>query len=512
MNQTESQVHAAIEKVEAAIEKVEAQIEKVEQKLDAEGLSNDDVVYWRNKEEQLRNKEERLRNKEERLRDERLLLLKHQIQGGRPPLHPTEREIDLEHKVDLLLEHTRTDDRATPQYSAALIGGKNKANLMSDNRFMEFEKRSGEESILSAKELEALSKLENEHQVVAFVTPHLEKIFCNGDIEFSVFNSEQYKWIETTSETSAYNEKPDLLICHPAIASRKKPFHSRDTVLNQMREKHSYEYGVLSNWKLRDAVGLTCEAKVSIDNKGFGEVINYGAHLCFGKDGAERTRLILFDKTQCWLVGVVKGSVSDVTTFQWRDEGSASLLRDFIRQSPLTKALTAACQKFHVAVGTDSFLGAGAFGFVFRATRCSDGRFVALKVVYGSRDGVQRLERESIIMNKAHGECPDEVMGVEEDGFAILEDGLSGALLLSQVGEHYSNLVPQSILDSLKTLHRSGILHGDARLDNVVCVDGKPVWIDFADARLLPGLMTSQQDELENLKACVKKTFRYNAP
>lgn len=114
------------------------------------------------------------------------------------------------------------------------------------------------------------------------------------------------------------------------------------------------------------------------------------------------------------------------------------------------------------------------------------------------------------IMRAAHHVCPDEVMGVEEDGFAVFEDGAS--LILSQVGDHYSKLDPQSIVDSLKTLHKSGVVHGDARLDNVVCVDGRPVWVDFADSILSPAMARTKDDELERLKACVTEKFNgYNA-
>lgn len=147
-----------------------------------------------------------------------------------------------------------------------------------------------------------------------------------------------------------------------------------------------------------------------------------------------------------------------MTIFKWRDEGSTTVLRDFIRQIPLTKVLTTACQHFQLKVGTDFFLGAGSFSFVFRTTR-SDGKSVALKVVDGSQDsdGVLRLEREKDIMTAAHNACPDVVMGVEEDGFAIFED--DGILLLSQVGGHYSKLDPQSIVDSLKTAALCTAMH-----------------------------------------------------
>jgi hypothetical protein len=69
--------------------------------------------------------------------------------------------------------------------------------------------------------------------------------------------------------------------------------------------------------------------------------------------------------------------------------------------------------------------------------------------------------------------CPDEVMGVEENGFAIFDDG--AVLLLSDVGEHYSMLSksPQASMDSLRSLHQNQILHGDDRVENVV----SSVWL-----------------------------------
>jgi tRNA A-37 threonylcarbamoyl transferase component Bud32 len=54
-------------------------------------------------------------------------------------------------------------------------------------------------------------------------------------------------------------------------------------------------------------------------------------------------------------------------------------------------------------------------------------------------------------------------------------------------------------MNSLQKLHESGIIHGDARLENVVCVNGKPCWIDFANSDLLldaPRLMKAETDAL----------------
>mmetsp|Transcript_51793 Transcript_51793/g.78637 ORF Transcript_51793/g.78637 Transcript_51793/m.78637 type:complete len:506 (+) Transcript_51793:115-1632(+) len=499
MAETES-LTTQIERTEAQIQKVESQIEAVEKRLLVEDLSREDLTYWREEKKQLREKEIIfLRRQDAAQEDQR-----------RPPLFPSDGGTELNRKVDLLLEATRVRDRATPQYSPALIGMREKERLSFENRFLAFEERVGEESILSVKESADLSLMKNEHQLVAFITPHLEKVFCDLDFECCVYNSEEQTWIEAGAETTVYNLKPDLIVCHPAIITEKRAFSSQDEVLKNLRQKHSYKYGVLSKWKLRDAIGLTCEANMSINNQAFGEVINYASHLCFGKHGSIATRLILFDKTQCWLVESVKGSVSNVTTFNWLDQGSVALLRGFVRQNKMIRVLEEACTHFSLTLENDSFLGAGAFGHVFRATRSLDKKTVALKIVLESSESKEqtaRLEIERYTMKHAYELCPEFVMKIEEDGFTTLQSG--AALILSDVGEHYSSINPQKIVDSLKRLHNQGILHGDARLENVVCVNGEPVWIDFADSIVSAAIPTpiKKEMELEGLKKCVEENF-----
>jgi hypothetical protein len=411
-----------------------------------------------------------------------------------------------EHKLDQILEAVQKTDRATPQYSAANIGNKERKRLADDGRFVSFVEKAGEESVLTADQVQELSQTTNEHQVVAYITPFLEEIVKDTTC-CCVFNSEEYKWIQTSSETSAYNEKPDLIVIHPAFANSKPPFKcERDEALKLMR-RNTDKFGVLAQWKLHDFIGLTCEAKQKIDNGGFGEVINYGAHICFGEHGAVATRLMLFDKQTFWLVESVRGAVAKVVTSRWSDHGSKQLLRDFVRQPALPKLLNDACEHFNLVVTSDSFLGAGAFGFVFRAQRV-DGASVALKVALGIH--AQRLETEKAKILRAKKVCPDEVVGLEEDGFHTFEGG--AALLLTTVGEHFSNLSPQSIVDSLQRLHDSRIIHGDARLENVVCVDGKPCWIDFADSDLLLDTPLLMQCEMNTLIGYVKERFEgYNA-
>lgn len=115
-------------------------------------------------------------------------------------------------------------------------------------------------------------------------------------------------------------------------------------------------------------------------------------------------------------------------------------------------------------------MGAGAFGYVFCAHCETDGKEIALKITVnqGTSGAVERLESEKEKMIVAKEKCPEHVVGVEEDGFKVFTDG--AVLLLSSVGEHYSKLVPQDIVNSLNVLHSNGILHGNPRLENVVCV------------------------------------------
>jgi hypothetical protein len=403
-------------------------------------------------------------------------------QGQEPPLHPNMAEYNF--KLDQILMAVQKTDRATPTYSAAHIGSRIRKRLLADGRFSDFEEKTGEPSVLTAEQVRELDNMQNEHQVVAYITPFLEES-VTGTAGGSVFNSEHYKWIQTSYENCAYNDKPDLIIIHPAFLTSKPPFKcEKDQTLKGMRRSGD-KFGALAAWKLRDFIGLTCEAKQIIDDEAFGEVVNYGAHICYDADGhgSVSARLLLFDKNEFWLVESVKGAVASVLKSGWLVPGSKHILHDFVRQPTLAKLLNVACKHFNVTVGSDSFLGAGAFGHVFRAQRV-DGASVALKIALNLEKNVQRLGIEVSRTLRAKQACPDEVVGLEEDGFATFDD--DGAdLLLSNVGEHFLELSEQSIVDSLQRLHESGIVHGDARPENVVCVNGKPRWIDFADSDIL---------------------------
>ena len=69
---------------EAEIAKCEKKINDVETELMKEGISADNLAFWRDKEKQLRNEEEQLRDEEKQyLKEKELLLTKSLANGAR---------------------------------------------------------------------------------------------------------------------------------------------------------------------------------------------------------------------------------------------------------------------------------------------------------------------------------------------------------------------------------------------------------------------------------------------
>ena len=108
-------------------------------------------------------------------------------------------------------------------------------------------------------------------------------------------------------------------------------------------------------------------------------------------------------------------------------------------------------------------------------------------------------------MAKRH--CPDQVMGIVEDGVKVFDE-YGAAMLLTDIGEHYSSLNPHDILASLETLHSNNILHGDVRLENVLNIKGKPVWIDFAESYTTQ-FQQNKEHERNSLLECLEQKFGY---
>ena len=352
---------AAAEKEVAAAEKKVAAAEKdilaAEQRGDAFGKKMA-ITYWEASSKCLSASFEGLIGAQKYLTAARTAAGFILVERHRPSLQSNTRteQLSIHQKLDALLSwQNQHNGRATPEKTPASLGEREKERLLKAGRMKAFEDKPGQAAVLTEGELRELDSCTSEHQVVAFLTSPFEKIF--GEKSLCVVNSEEYTWLETSGDPR-YNQKPDLMFCHRAIYTPHDPPQIKDERAENMRREND-KFGVLTNWVLRDCISATGEAKLKIDNEAFGEVINYGAHLCWdsGRDSApDEARLVLFDKSEFWLVEIVRGYVFRVTTCGWTVEGSRTLLSSFPFSSPeWMELLDAACDHSHLVVEANAF-------------------------------------------------------------------------------------------------------------------------------------------------------------
>lgn len=398
--------------------------------------------------------------------------------------------------------------RPTPLQTPASLGESSLFELQESGSFQQLNGIPGEPSVLDQQQRLRLASLSNEHQVVAFLTPVFEQVL-GENLGIQVVNSEEYPWLVTRSDNTRYNQKPDNIFCHNAIYSTRGAFETEDPTLLELRRARD-KFGVLTNWRLRDCIDATGEAKVRIDNAAFGEVVNYARHICYAEKAPDRTKFVLYDKSQFWLISAVKGVISLVQTCGWCVPGSRQILKDFIYcgRSPWMKLLNSVCHKWALTVSSDSFLGMGTFGRVFKVRLQPEGggrhEFMALKLVLPGEQGTGPLEllKEKECMESATCAVPDVVVEVAR----FFDFGGGGAaLLLRQVGGVVPKTARAQIFKTLGMLHEQNIVHGDPRLANAVYFQGSVRWIDFRASAVLTNPDTiglKRRDMTTLVKSC----------
>jgi tRNA A-37 threonylcarbamoyl transferase component Bud32 len=113
------------------------------------------------------------------------------------------------------------------------------------------------------------------------------------------------------------------------------------------------------------------------------------------------------------------------------------------------------------------------------------------------------LQEECKLLMDAHSKCPENVIGVERP---VVELRQGAALVLSQVGRKLRRTDFARIMRSLQKLHVKDIIHGDARLANVVDVEGRVMWLDFRHSRPLPTIQQKILDLESLLKSLLSPT------
>jgi tRNA A-37 threonylcarbamoyl transferase component Bud32 len=357
----------------------------------------------------------------------------------------------------------------------------------------------GQTSVLSAVQREEIISHcgEDEHVFIAYMTPVLSRLCANVG---SIFvNSEELPWIHTPSNHPAKFLKPDAFSSALPVYSATKEHRTvglgllrRTLVVENFEDIYRIGCPI---WDLRDTV-VIWEFKWKVSNADRGTVYNYLVNL--SRDDAFNTYYaLLCDNVHFYIISAKNGNLtSHVQKYAWTTRGSVEALYVVLRhKNARQNLLEGLCRDLNLNIC--GFLGAGAIGRCFSVER-KDEREVhfALKSVLTC----QRSNSNECTMVEllTEGEFRKLEM-LASTGMPVMpiltgslrrvyhKDKLLGlGYVMAAIGEPIvssRNKIPSNVLenlfDSLAILHQGGHYHGDCRVQNVVLVDGKVVWIDF---------------------------------
>lgn len=165
--------------------------------------------------------------------------------------------------------------------------------------------------------------------------------------------------------------------------------------------------------------------------------------------------------------------VHEIVQGTWDIPDALERIKELCQKNPIHEERLKLCLKSAGAT-MQRFLGKGAHGRMFAVTRKR--KTVAMKVVADvelARLEVDALQRAA----EAGAPCVQVVTDVQEVACG------GGFYLLQPVGDpvsrDYAKRHAADVLRTLKALHKVGIAHGDARVDNLVLTRGGLLWLDF---------------------------------
>ncbi|KAI9338547.1 hypothetical protein BDR26DRAFT_919438 [Obelidium mucronatum] len=358
--------------------------------------------------------------------------------------------------------------------SPAGVGSQVLSALKLESSFHEIPATEGP-AILSEETAAILSKIGEEKVLVVHLTHILGKILTKNLV---IVNSEEYKWLEQAPDLSEGSRlKPDLFVTYHGVFCHRDEPRDKGRELRQTFRKEYQEifyFGIPEEMLHDSIVIMDVKLKLSF-NEAFGKVVIYLQKL------PESSRAVLFDNFQCWLIQSRGHVVVKVWTFKWTDSGSSKVFSDFVEGGlgSWLACLSSACDTFGVhTVNSDSFLGAGAHGRVFKVVT-ENNTLAALKIV---------SKNLSILSSESRALADASTTGIVAKVLKPFTKTSNGAaMLIAPVGQPVlrSSLTETRLLQILKCLfklHSAGLEHGDPRLANIIQHEDQLLWIDFMDS------------------------------
>jgi hypothetical protein len=385
---------------------------------------------------------------------------------------------------------------ARPDISFSALGLRALEVLQQLHRVEDFE---GDEAagaaVLDANQQALLAGCTSETEVVKHLTPMLWRLRVASDdsedaCRYVLVNGENFCWLDdpVTPLPSNLRLKPDLFKA-PRIC-----VEVREGTRNQ-GSGDCYIFGRLADCRLQldGCVHEVYEAKLKeLTLKDFGELVNYHQLIrgvCCG---------MLFNGSHFWLFASLHGNPMHLVKGAWSAPGSASRICRFFDEDqpqpppppllPLLRHLLSALRLRPAPNNGTSFLGGGGSGRVFGVVRVEPAagatERMALKAVVGAADTlwVHSLTQEFRAMRHAAAQGAP-VVPVVADSLHLLDD-VGGGFLLARCGVPFvataSRAACTAAFKSLAALHACDVLHGDARLPNLLRMNGAAAWVDLS--------------------------------
>ncbi len=385
---------------------------------------------------------------------------------------------------------------ARPDISSSALGLRALEVLSQLGRVEEF---TGDEaagaSVLDAEQQALLAGCTSETEVVKHLTPVLCGLRAGNDgnedaCRCVLVNGENFSWLDdpVTPLPSNLRLKPDLFsaprICVEVREGTRKQGSGDRYIFGRLADRCL---------QLDGCVREVYEAKLKdLTLHDFGELVNYH-QLIHGV-----CRGMLFNGSHFWLFASLHGNPVHLVRGAWSVPGSASRIRRFFDEDqpqpqppplvPLLRHLLSVLRLRPAPQGGTSFLGGGGSGRVFAVERVESAAHaperLALKAVVSTAETAwaHSLLQEFRAMQHAAAQGAPVVPVLA--GSLHLLDGVGGGFLLARCGVPFdataSRAACTAAFESLAALHARDVLHGDARLPNLLRLDGAAAWVDLS--------------------------------